>query len=161
MSQLRKIGLYIIWDDYIHLCFSVLLCNSNLDFLICKKWTIVIFSSKYQQYKMSKYCEDLFGDLLLKQPLETHPVSCLVTMFLFFILAVFWRDEKKTYHTTCSGIADDCQSCAFKNESCIWVYTLFSVSIFIWYFQSLLVRALASSLGKSIPLMCDVMSAPI
>uniref|UniRef100_A0A8B9BBU4 1-phosphatidylinositol 4,5-bisphosphate phosphodiesterase n=1 Tax=Anser brachyrhynchus TaxID=132585 RepID=A0A8B9BBU4_9AVES len=31
--------------------------------------------SKYQQYKMSKYCEDLFGDLLLKQPLETHPLD--------------------------------------------------------------------------------------
>uniref|UniRef100_A0ACB8GE91 1-phosphatidylinositol 4,5-bisphosphate phosphodiesterase beta-4 n=1 Tax=Sphaerodactylus townsendi TaxID=933632 RepID=A0ACB8GE91_9SAUR len=33
--------------------------------------------SKYQQYKMSKYCEDIFGDLLLKQPLETHPVEQL------------------------------------------------------------------------------------
>lgn len=31
--------------------------------------------SKYQQYKMSKYCEDLFGDLLLKQALESHPNS--------------------------------------------------------------------------------------
>ncbi|KAM3853602.1 1-phosphatidylinositol 4,5-bisphosphate phosphodiesterase beta-4 isoform 1-T8 [Vipera latastei] len=31
--------------------------------------------SKYQQYKMSKYCEDIFGDLLLKQPLETHPLE--------------------------------------------------------------------------------------
>ncbi|XP_042301039.1 1-phosphatidylinositol 4,5-bisphosphate phosphodiesterase beta-4 isoform X10 [Sceloporus undulatus] len=31
--------------------------------------------SKYQQYKMSKYCEDIFGDLLLKQPLESHPLE--------------------------------------------------------------------------------------
>ncbi|XP_075060093.1 1-phosphatidylinositol 4,5-bisphosphate phosphodiesterase beta-4 isoform X6 [Mixophyes fleayi] len=31
--------------------------------------------SKYQQYKMSKYCEDIFGDLLLKQPIETHPLD--------------------------------------------------------------------------------------
>uniref|UniRef100_A0A8D2KZ71 1-phosphatidylinositol 4,5-bisphosphate phosphodiesterase n=1 Tax=Varanus komodoensis TaxID=61221 RepID=A0A8D2KZ71_VARKO len=31
--------------------------------------------SKYQQYKMSKYCEDIFGDLLLKQPLEGHPLE--------------------------------------------------------------------------------------
>ncbi|EPQ12961.1 1-phosphatidylinositol-4,5-bisphosphate phosphodiesterase beta-4 [Myotis brandtii] len=31
--------------------------------------------SKYQQYKMSKYCEDLFGDLLLKQALESHPLE--------------------------------------------------------------------------------------
>ncbi|XP_073528349.1 1-phosphatidylinositol 4,5-bisphosphate phosphodiesterase beta-4 isoform X3 [Phyllobates terribilis] len=31
--------------------------------------------SKYQQYKMSKYCEEIFGDLLLKQALETHPLD--------------------------------------------------------------------------------------
>uniref|UniRef100_A0A5F9DGH6 1-phosphatidylinositol 4,5-bisphosphate phosphodiesterase n=1 Tax=Oryctolagus cuniculus TaxID=9986 RepID=A0A5F9DGH6_RABIT len=31
--------------------------------------------SKYQQYKMSKYCEDLFGDLLLKHALESHPLE--------------------------------------------------------------------------------------
>uniref|UniRef100_A0A452S913 Phosphoinositide phospholipase C n=1 Tax=Ursus americanus TaxID=9643 RepID=A0A452S913_URSAM len=31
--------------------------------------------SKYQQYKMSKYCEDLLGDLLLKQALESHPLE--------------------------------------------------------------------------------------
>ncbi|XP_063774646.1 1-phosphatidylinositol 4,5-bisphosphate phosphodiesterase beta-4 isoform X2 [Pseudophryne corroboree] len=31
--------------------------------------------SKYQQYKMSKYCEDIFGDLLLKQPIESHPLD--------------------------------------------------------------------------------------
>ncbi|KAM8947158.1 1-phosphatidylinositol 4,5-bisphosphate phosphodiesterase beta-4 isoform 2-T2 [Pelodytes ibericus] len=31
--------------------------------------------SKYQQYKMSKYCEEIFGDLLLKMPLETHPLD--------------------------------------------------------------------------------------
>uniref|UniRef100_UPI00398ED93E 1-phosphatidylinositol 4,5-bisphosphate phosphodiesterase beta-4 n=1 Tax=Pristiophorus japonicus TaxID=55135 RepID=UPI00398ED93E len=28
--------------------------------------------SKPQQYKMAKYCEETFGDLLLKQPQETH-----------------------------------------------------------------------------------------
>ncbi|XP_075719181.1 1-phosphatidylinositol 4,5-bisphosphate phosphodiesterase beta-4 isoform X3 [Rhinoderma darwinii] len=31
--------------------------------------------SKYQQYKMSKYCEEIFGDLLLKQPLESYPLG--------------------------------------------------------------------------------------
>ncbi|KAK1337271.1 hypothetical protein QTO34_001896 [Cnephaeus nilssonii] len=36
--------------------------------------------SKYQQYKMSKYCEDLFGDLLLKQALESHPDNQQVAM---------------------------------------------------------------------------------
>uniref|UniRef100_A0A8C9TSS5 1-phosphatidylinositol 4,5-bisphosphate phosphodiesterase n=1 Tax=Scleropages formosus TaxID=113540 RepID=A0A8C9TSS5_SCLFO len=33
--------------------------------------------SKPQQYKMAKYCEEIFGDLLLKQPLETFPVCVL------------------------------------------------------------------------------------
>ncbi|XP_076442610.1 1-phosphatidylinositol 4,5-bisphosphate phosphodiesterase beta-4-like isoform X2 [Babylonia areolata] len=28
--------------------------------------------SKLQQYKMSKYCEDIFGDLLLKKPIDTN-----------------------------------------------------------------------------------------
>ncbi|XP_027004899.1 1-phosphatidylinositol 4,5-bisphosphate phosphodiesterase beta-4 isoform X3 [Tachysurus fulvidraco] len=34
--------------------------------------------SKTQQYKMAKYCEDIFGDLLLKQPLEGFPVRDLL-----------------------------------------------------------------------------------
>ncbi|XP_060773749.1 1-phosphatidylinositol 4,5-bisphosphate phosphodiesterase beta-4-like isoform X1 [Neoarius graeffei] len=34
--------------------------------------------SKPQQYKMAKYCEDIFGDLLLKQPLEGFPVRDLL-----------------------------------------------------------------------------------
>uniref|UniRef100_A0A3P9PPP9 1-phosphatidylinositol 4,5-bisphosphate phosphodiesterase n=1 Tax=Poecilia reticulata TaxID=8081 RepID=A0A3P9PPP9_POERE len=31
--------------------------------------------SKLQQYKMAKYCEELFGDLLLRQPLENYPMD--------------------------------------------------------------------------------------
>ncbi|XP_037304516.2 1-phosphatidylinositol 4,5-bisphosphate phosphodiesterase beta-4-like isoform X1 [Pungitius pungitius] len=31
--------------------------------------------SKPQQYKMAKYCEELFGDFLLKQPLENYPIE--------------------------------------------------------------------------------------
>ncbi|KAM6992734.1 1-phosphatidylinositol 4,5-bisphosphate phosphodiesterase beta-4 isoform 1-T1 [Tautogolabrus adspersus] len=31
--------------------------------------------SKPQQYKMAKYCEETFGDLLLKQPLENFPIE--------------------------------------------------------------------------------------
>uniref|UniRef100_M4A226 1-phosphatidylinositol 4,5-bisphosphate phosphodiesterase n=1 Tax=Xiphophorus maculatus TaxID=8083 RepID=M4A226_XIPMA len=31
--------------------------------------------SKIQQYKMAKYCEELFGDLLLRQPLENYPMD--------------------------------------------------------------------------------------
>uniref|UniRef100_A0AAR2LIZ3 1-phosphatidylinositol 4,5-bisphosphate phosphodiesterase n=1 Tax=Pygocentrus nattereri TaxID=42514 RepID=A0AAR2LIZ3_PYGNA len=35
--------------------------------------------SKPQQYKMAKYCEDIFGDLLLKQPVEGFPVRGILT----------------------------------------------------------------------------------
>uniref|UniRef100_A0A8D3CKJ3 1-phosphatidylinositol 4,5-bisphosphate phosphodiesterase n=1 Tax=Scophthalmus maximus TaxID=52904 RepID=A0A8D3CKJ3_SCOMX len=31
--------------------------------------------SKPQQYKMAKYCEEIFGDFLLKQPLENFPIE--------------------------------------------------------------------------------------
>ena len=31
--------------------------------------------SRPQQYKMAKYCEDIFGDLLLKEPLQEFPLS--------------------------------------------------------------------------------------
>uniref|UniRef100_A0A674NSA2 1-phosphatidylinositol 4,5-bisphosphate phosphodiesterase n=1 Tax=Takifugu rubripes TaxID=31033 RepID=A0A674NSA2_TAKRU len=31
--------------------------------------------SKPQQYKMAKYCEEIFGELLLKQPLENFPIE--------------------------------------------------------------------------------------
>uniref|UniRef100_A0A4W6DT86 1-phosphatidylinositol 4,5-bisphosphate phosphodiesterase n=1 Tax=Lates calcarifer TaxID=8187 RepID=A0A4W6DT86_LATCA len=34
--------------------------------------------SKPQQYKMAKYCEEIFGDLLLKQPLENYPVNTML-----------------------------------------------------------------------------------
>lgn len=28
-----------------------------------------------QQYKLAKYCDEIFGDLLLKEPLKDYPVS--------------------------------------------------------------------------------------
>uniref|UniRef100_A0A667ZD38 1-phosphatidylinositol 4,5-bisphosphate phosphodiesterase n=1 Tax=Myripristis murdjan TaxID=586833 RepID=A0A667ZD38_9TELE len=31
--------------------------------------------SKPQQYKMAKYCEEIFGDLLLRQPVENFPIE--------------------------------------------------------------------------------------
>ncbi|KAL3872742.1 hypothetical protein ACJMK2_035946 [Sinanodonta woodiana] len=31
--------------------------------------------SKFQQYKMAKYCEDILGDFLLKQSLESYPLE--------------------------------------------------------------------------------------
>lgn len=30
---------------------------------------------KAQQYKMAKYCDEILGDLLLKEPLPDYPVS--------------------------------------------------------------------------------------
>jgi len=32
---------------------------------------------KAQQYKMAKYCDEIFGDLLLKEPLPEYPVWTL------------------------------------------------------------------------------------
>lgn len=40
-------------------------------------YNFVSNSSKPQQYKMAKYCEEIFGELLLKQPLENSPVNNL------------------------------------------------------------------------------------
>lgn len=37
----------------------------------------VSIASKPQQYKMAKYCEEIFGELLLKQPVENFPVNSL------------------------------------------------------------------------------------
>ena len=31
--------------------------------------------SKKQQYKMAKYCDEILGDLLLKEPLPNYPVG--------------------------------------------------------------------------------------
>ena len=31
--------------------------------------------SRQQQYKMAKYCDEIFGDFLLKEPLPDFPVS--------------------------------------------------------------------------------------
>lgn len=64
--------------------------------------------SKYQQYKMSKYCEDLFGDLLLKQALESHPVCIFSKPYFQHEWICFemcfpgvkkhWRTNTKDFH---------------------------------------------------------------
>ncbi|KAK6180992.1 hypothetical protein SNE40_008943 [Patella caerulea] len=36
--------------------------------------------SKFQQYKMSKYCEDILGDFLLKRPIEGVPLEPMVPL---------------------------------------------------------------------------------
>ncbi len=42
------------------------------------KYASILFPSKYQQYKMACYCTEIFGDLLLASPLDSHPVTlCL------------------------------------------------------------------------------------
>jgi len=38
-----------------------------------------LLCSKPLQLKMSHYCEEVFGDMLLNKNLETHPVSALRT----------------------------------------------------------------------------------
>jgi len=30
-----------------------------------------------QQYKLAKYCDEIFGELLMKEPLKDYPVRCI------------------------------------------------------------------------------------
>ena len=44
--------------------------------------------TKYQQYKLAKYCEEILGDYLLKEPIADHLVShiaCFVLSVLFVL----------------------------------------------------------------------------
>lgn len=74
----------------------ILIHNSASCLYIYIKPTI-LFPSKYQQYKMSKYCEDLFGDLLLKQPLETHPVGTFQLFSLHLLVKINENFSDKSY----------------------------------------------------------------
>ena len=38
--------------------------------------------TKYQQYKLAKYCEDILGDFILREPLAENPVSMLLGWFM-------------------------------------------------------------------------------
>uniref|UniRef100_A0A671MCC5 Phosphoinositide phospholipase C n=1 Tax=Sinocyclocheilus anshuiensis TaxID=1608454 RepID=A0A671MCC5_9TELE len=42
--------------------------------------------TKHQQYKLARYGEDIFGDLLLKQPLDDFPVRLINTLNLYYIM---------------------------------------------------------------------------
>lgn len=90
---------------------KVLLHNS---YVMCYRHSrlphaLLCVCSKPQQYKMAKYCDDTFGEFLLKQPLENYPVHTLfdsksltkavksigmmviyVLMFMFVMLS--WAD---------------------------------------------------------------------
>ena len=46
--------------------------------------------SRHQQYKMAKYCDEIFGDLLLKEPLPECPVSRL-SIFLHSKLFLYGK----------------------------------------------------------------------
>lgn len=52
--------------------FFVYTLSGPNEYLMC-----MFIPSKPQQYKMAKYCEETFGELLLRQPLENFPVNTL------------------------------------------------------------------------------------
>lgn len=43
---------------------------------------------KAQQYKLAKYCDEILGDLLLKEPLPDYPV--IINIFIFINLAFIY-----------------------------------------------------------------------
>ena len=53
--------------------------------------------SKANQYRLAKYCDEIFGSLLLKEPLPDHPVSGKI-LFLF-LKTVGFLNRKKNYNT--------------------------------------------------------------
>lgn len=42
--------------------------------------------SKGQQYKLAKYCDEILGDLLLREPLKEYPVSVQGVLKTVFIM---------------------------------------------------------------------------
>lgn len=58
--------------------------------------------SKKQQYKLAKYCDEILGDLLLKEPLKEYPVSLLVSLNVLqyfhprFDVSSDYRDRKSS-----------------------------------------------------------------
>lgn len=52
--------------------------------------------SKKQQYKLAKYCDEILGDLLLREPLKDYPVSNNIVsnnIVRYFVISVFARHE--------------------------------------------------------------------
>jgi len=49
---------------------------------VIKKTKLIFLhlQSKKQQYKMAKYCDEILGELLLKEPLPNYPVSWLIIL---------------------------------------------------------------------------------
>ncbi len=56
--------------------YSVKNIFTELVLQFCDKISFLfVFFSKSQQYKLAKYCEDVFGDWLLKRALDDVPVG--------------------------------------------------------------------------------------
>jgi hypothetical protein len=90
-------NVYMCWLCNNYFCCLYTYFNVHLRCVCC---------SKPQQYKMSKYCEDMLGDLLLKKPLDTHPVSCPfnwimrnVKAWLCFVSR--WREVESFFFVWC------------------------------------------------------------
>lgn len=77
-------GETVLWIINLH--WNILLCSSqdciqaiaDCAFVSSDYPVILSFENhcnRAQQYKLAKYCDDFFGELLLKEPLSDHPVS--------------------------------------------------------------------------------------
>ena len=72
-----------IYNDMFHedmFCDDVFYDVMFCDVMFCDDMLyddVILCSSKPQQYKIAKYCEDVLGDLLLTKPLTDFPVSTL------------------------------------------------------------------------------------
>lgn len=73
------------FSDVILLWLYVVISRHTVHWHILFWIWFVCVTSKPQQYKMAKYCEEIFGDLLLKQPLENYPVNNLPLIYSSFI----------------------------------------------------------------------------
>jgi hypothetical protein len=72
-------GNYVV-SDYVHSpsVFINVLVVITFRFHSCVHCSVVLWHcvrSKFQQYKLAKYCEEIFGDMLLKKPLDSHPLE--------------------------------------------------------------------------------------
>lgn len=56
--------------------------------------------SKAQQYKLAKYCDEVLGDLLLKEPLKDYPVTIQFskTINFLFYTSFMCSSWNQVYH---------------------------------------------------------------
>jgi hypothetical protein len=65
---------------YSWITFDCLLILFSISFLGSFFFITLCVYSKFQQYKLAKYCEEIFGDMLLKKPLDSHPLEAGVPL---------------------------------------------------------------------------------